>query len=102
MTNIAAFLAALDDPDFTEPNGQTVLDNSTIVIGTEYGWNHSKQDVFHAVLGGCGRFNTGSFVDRNMNCIDLYNAIMAAYGLDPNIGSASGVASEGDASVLLA
>lgn len=102
MSNIATFLEALDDPEFTEANGQTVLDNSTIVIGTEYGWNHSKQDVFHAVLGGCGRFNTGSFVDRRMNCIDLYNAIMSAYGIDANIGNATGVASEGDASVLLA
>jgi hypothetical protein len=102
MTNIATFLAALDDPEFPEENGRTVLENSTVVLGTEYGWNHSKQDVFHAVLGGAGRFNTGSFVDRRMNCVDLYNAILAGYDVDANIGAATGVASEGDASVLLA
>jgi hypothetical protein len=37
-----------------------------------------------------------------MNCVDLYNAILAGYGVDANIGAATGVASEGDASVLLA
>ena len=27
----------LDDPDMLEPNGKTVLDNMTVVVGTEYG-----------------------------------------------------------------
>jgi hypothetical protein len=37
-----------------------------------------------------------------MNAVDLYNAILEGYGLPGNVGEATGVASEGDASVLLA
>ena len=72
-----------------------------VVIGTEYGWNHSKQNAFHGVAGGGGRFRSGFFTDRRMNCIDLYNAILSGFVVTANIGAASGVSSEGDASVLL-
>ena len=102
QSNIAYFLEQLDDPAFPDANGETVLKNATVVVGTEYGWNHSKENVFHAVFGGGGRFRSGFHTDRRMNAIDLYNAIAAGYGLSPDIGEASGVASEGDASVLLA
>ncbi len=102
LSNIAAFLHALDDSDYLEANGKTVLENATIVIGTEYGWNHSKQDVFHAVIGGAGRYNSGFFTDRTLNCIDLYNAILEGHGVTANIGSATNVPSEGNASFLLA
>lgn len=99
--NLAYFLERLDDPAHLEPNGRTVLDNSTIVIGTEYGWNHSKRGVFHAVAGGGGRYRSGFFVDRTLNAIDLYNAILRGHGLEARIGEATGVVSEGDASFLL-
>ena len=102
QTNLAYFLGLLDDPQFAEANGRTVLDNSTVVIGTEYGWNHSKNNVFHAVVGGEGRFNRGFFTDRTMNCIDLYNAILQGHGVTADVGEATRVDSEGDASVLLA
>ena len=103
QANLAYFLSQLDDPAHLEANGRSVLDNSTVVIGTEYGWNHDKTDVFHAVVGGGGLYRSGSFVDRRMNGIDLYNAILAGHGVDARIGTRSGVASEGDArSVLLA
>ena len=102
MSNIAYFLQQLDDADFTEANDRTVLENSCVVIGTEYGWNHSKQNAFHAVAGGGGRFRSGFFTDRDMNCIDLYNAILSGYGVNAGIGSSSGVSSEGDGSILLA
>ncbi len=102
QTNLAYFLSALDDQQYLEANGRTVLDNTTVVIGTEYGWNHSKDNAFHAVLGGAGRFVSGFFTDRTLNCIDLYNAILRGHGVPANIGLATNVASEGDASVLLA
>jgi hypothetical protein len=102
QTNLAYFLEQLNDPNYLESNGKTVLENATVVIGTEYGWNHSKRNVFHAVVGGAGRFNAGFFTDREMNCVDLYNAIAQGFGVDARIGQRSGVDSEGDASVLLA
>jgi len=102
QTNIAYFLQQLDSTDHLEANGKTVLDNTTVVIGTEYGWNHSKENLFHAVVGGAGRFRSGWFTDRTMNCIDLYNAILTGHGLPANVGQRTEVESEGDASVLLA
>jgi hypothetical protein len=103
LSNLAYFLDLLDDPAHAESNGKTVLENSTVVIGTEYGWNHSKEHVFHAVVGGGGRFKAGDFTSREMNAIDLYNAILEGYGVaDPGIGTASRVESEGDGSVILA
>ena len=102
QTNIAYFLGQLDDPAYLEANGRTVLDNTTVVIGTEYGWNHSKNDVFHAVVGGAGRFRSGFYTDRQMNCIDLYNAILTGHGVTANVGEATNVQSQGDASILLA
>lgn len=101
MKNLAYFLTKLDDPDMLEANGKTVLDNMTLVIGTEYGWNHSQTDVFHAIVGGDGKFASGNFIDRQVNCIDIYNEIVAAHGVsDARIGQATGVDSEGDASFL--
>jgi len=102
QSNIAYFLQQLDSADHLEANGRSVLDNACVVIGTEYGWNHSKQDVFHAVAGGGGRFKPGFFTDRKLNGVDLYNTILAGYGIDARIGTETGVPSEGDASDLLA
>jgi len=102
QSNIAYFLEQLDDPNHLESNGKTVLDNTTVVIGTEYGWNHSKSNVFHAVAGGDGKFASGFFTDRKMNCIDFYNAVLQAHGLNANIGAATNVDSEGDGSIILA
>ncbi len=102
QTNLAYFLERLDDPAHAEANGRTVLENMTVVIGTEYGWNHSKNDAFHAVVGGGGRFKSGFYTDRTLNCIDFYNAVLSGYGIDARIGQATGVESEGDASFLLA
>ncbi len=102
MSNLACLLKQLDDSTQLEPNGKTLLDNSCVVIGTEYGYMHSEERAFSAVVGGGGRFKSGFFTDRRMNCIDLYNAILAGYGLPPTIGQATGVESEGDGTVLLA
>ncbi|MEL6346273.1 MAG: DUF1552 domain-containing protein, partial [Myxococcota bacterium] len=59
QTNIAYALAALDDPDWVEANGGTLLDNLLLVLGTETGTNHDMNGVFHAIGGGAGRFRLG-------------------------------------------
>ncbi len=102
MSNMAYLLKQLDDPSQLEPNGKTVLDNSCVVIGTKYGYMHNSERTFSAVVGGGGRFKSGFFTDRTMNCIDLYNAVLTGYQLPATIGQATGVESEGDGTVLLA
>ena len=102
QTNIAYFLEQLDDPAYPEANEKTVLDNTCVVIGTEYGWNHSKENVFHAIAGADGCFNPGFFTERDINGIDLYNSILKAFGINANIGQATGVASTAAADFILA
>jgi len=98
MQNLAYFLQKLDA--VMETGGRTLLDNTTVVIGTEYGWNHSSSGVFHAIAGSTGRFKPG-FYDQTLNAIDVYNAVLQGHGLPASVGSRTGVASEGDASSAL-
>ena len=67
-----------------EPNGQTVLDNSLVLMATEYGENHTASPAFHAVLGGDGRFNPGWY-DQAVIPSHIYHQAMAAYEIDSGI-----------------
>jgi len=67
-----------------EPNGASVLDNSMVMMATEYGENHTASPAFHAVLGGAGRFNAGWY-DQNILPSDIYHQAMAAYAIDSGI-----------------
>ncbi|MEM6734201.1 MAG: DUF1552 domain-containing protein, partial [Myxococcota bacterium] len=93
QTNLAYFLSLLADDTYLESNGNTVLDNTALVIGTEYGWNHSRSNVFHAVVGRPDLFNSGWFTDRTLNCGDVYTAVAAAFGIQRAIGSGHSVGS---------
>jgi hypothetical protein len=67
-----------------EPNGRTVLDNSLVLMATEYGENHTAHPAFHGVLGGAGRFNPGWY-DQALIPSDIYHQAMAAYEIDSGI-----------------
>lgn len=86
MSGVARALAAFDDPLFLEANGKTVLDNTLVVIGTEYGLDHGLSGVFHAVAGGHGHFKSGFFHEQ-ANVIDLYDTLLKPYGIVSNIGT---------------
>jgi hypothetical protein len=86
MSGIASALAAFDDPSFLEANGKTVLDNTLVVIGTEYGLDHGLNGVFHAVAGGHGHFKAG-FFPQQANVIDLYDTLLKPYGIASDIGT---------------
>ncbi len=93
ISNLGYFLGLLNDPAFVEDDGRTVLENATVVIGTEYGLNHANNGCFSAVVGNRGRFNPGFFTDRTMRAGELYNAIMEAHGIDAGIeGGGTGAA----------
>lgn len=91
QVNLAKVLAAFDDPLYLEANGKTVLDNTLLVLGTCYGGGgqttgHIPEGVFHAVAGGNGYFKPG-FYDTVYNFIDLYDTILAPYGIASNMGN---------------
>jgi hypothetical protein len=80
--NVSQVLAKLDSNEFLAPNGQTLLDNLLVMIGSEVGTNHDVSRVMHAFAGGAGRFTMGQNVTSRVKAIELYNAIGHAYGLD--------------------
>lgn len=86
MAGVASALAAFDDPLFLEANGKSVLDNTLVVIGTEYGLDHGLSGVFHAVAGGHGHFKSG-FFPQPANVIDLYDTLLKPYGISSGIGT---------------
>jgi hypothetical protein len=88
---LASALLSMDDPNYLEANGKTVLDNTLVVVGTDYGGGgtstgHIPEGVFHAVAGGNGHFRPG-FYDSVYNVVDLYETILKPYGLQTGMGS---------------
>lgn len=83
ISQLAYVLKEMDQ--LTDLNGQTVLDNTLTVIGTEYGRNHENSgNIFHAVAGGGGRFRSGQY-DSLYGFNDLYKTLMDAYGISHGI-----------------
>ena len=70
--------------ELIEPNGRTVLDNSVVLVGTEFGRDHSTSNCFHAVVGGGDRFNPGWY-DQALLPSDIYHQTLDAYGVDSGI-----------------
>jgi hypothetical protein len=87
---LSSALLSMDDPTYLEANGKTVLDNTLVVVGTDYGGGgtstgHIPSGMFHAVAGGNGHFRPG-FNDSVYNVIDLYDTILKPYGIASGMG----------------
>jgi hypothetical protein len=68
-----------------EPNGKTLLDNTCVVLGTEYGLNHEDTgNIFHAVVGGNGKFKAGQY-NNLWGFEDVYKTVMDAYKIKHSI-----------------
>ena len=78
ISQLAGVLKAMDN--IIEPNGRTVLDNTTVVITTEYGRNHDEDNIFHAIAGGEGLFKAGNY-SREYTFGDVYKTIMERLGV---------------------
>jgi hypothetical protein len=92
LREVTYFLKRLDDPEFNDPNGKSVLENSMITISTESGdgrHNDPKRElsgIFHAITGANGRFKTGQIMDVKAEGIDVYNTMLTAMGCERKIG----------------
>jgi hypothetical protein len=86
---MAYFLRQLDDSNYTEENGKSVLDNMTLLMGTELGngSRHDLKSVFHAVSSGNGRFNVGNTMQVDTSAVDLYNTILRGHGVTQRMGN---------------
>jgi len=90
MTKIAAVLAKLDDPAFLDVDGASLLDNTTVVIGTELGddvANHGLTDMPFWIAGGRGRFQPGVFpIAGGRSDVDLYNTVLRGLDIPTSFG----------------
>jgi len=91
LSQLVYFLQLLDDPDYADENGQTILDNALITIGTELGNGnaHDLESVFHAVSGANGRIRTGEIFDLDASSTELYTTLLSAMDIDRVLGTAS-------------
>lgn len=91
MNEISYYFAELDDNEFLDENGQTILKNATIMMGTELGNGavHDLDNVFHAVSTSNGRFKAGLYeeTDRASN---LYSTVLKGMGHTKTMGSFDG------------
>jgi len=84
MSQVRYFLEQLDG---VVEAGQSVLDTALLTIATESGqgrhYDGELRDVLHVIGSGGGRFNVGQgeFLDVAVDAIDLYNTMLAAYGV---------------------
>lgn len=91
LTQLVYFLQLLDDSDYPDENGQTILDNALITMGTELGNGnpHDLESVFHAVSGANGRIRTGQIFDLDASSTELYTTLLAAMDIDRVLGTGS-------------
>ena len=85
----AKYIAKLHDDTYLDPNGKTLLENATVVIGTELGDPvHSLKDMTFMIAGGKNRYKSGVHNFTNRTDVDLYNTILTATGItDTRIGT---------------
>jgi hypothetical protein len=89
MTKIAYLLARMDDPQYREANGATLLDNTNVLIGTELGEPapHLTTDMTYMIAGARGRFRRGVHtIAGGRSDVDLYNTVLRGVGLAAGFG----------------
>ncbi len=90
MQKVAYFLGQLDDPNWTDPNGGTMLDNTLVLIGTELGGvadgQHHVDSMTYWLAGGGGRIASGVYDFPGRSDVDLYSTISRAMGIGERFG----------------
>ena len=74
--------------DWLDVNGGTLLDNATVLMGTELGDPvHNLNGLTFMIGGGDGRFKKGLHTFNNRTDVDLYNTILTAHGIPKRVGT---------------
>jgi len=90
MEQIAYLFEQFDD--IKDANDRSVLDNAMLTVTTESGSGqhkdprHELDDVLHIIGSGNGRFKVGGndTLDMNADGLEVYNTMLAAYGIPKN------------------
>lgn len=88
MGMLVKFLTRMEDPAFKDVDGNTLLDNTTILVGTELGFpqSHSVKDQTYFLLGGKKRFKTGDIPLGGRTDVDLFNTVLRGIGIQTMFG----------------
>jgi hypothetical protein len=86
MQQITLFLDELSNTK--EADGTTMLQNTTVLIGTELGMptGHKLDNMSFMIVGGKGRFRAGTHEMTGRSDVDLYNTILRATGVPTPFG----------------
>ncbi len=87
---VGNFLSRLDDPNFVDADGATLLSNTTVLIGTELGDPvHDLNGLTYLIAGAQGRFTRGMHTFQGATDVDLYNTVLTGLGITQRIGTAT-------------
>jgi hypothetical protein len=80
---IAQFLQKLNDPAFKDVDGNTLLNGTTVLIGTELSdpVSHSRNGMTFWLAGAQKRFKTGTVELSNRPDTDMYNTVLQSMGV---------------------
>ncbi len=88
MQAVARLLDQLADPGYREENGGTLLDNTTVLIGTELNHPglHQHDRLTFFIAGGRGRWRAGRHDFAGRSDVDLYNTVLRSMGIQRTFG----------------
>ena len=87
-SKVAELLGKLDDPSYHDTNGGTLLDNTTVLVGTELGDPlHDLKDLTYFLAGGRNRFKRGVIDLQGHNDVELYTTILKGIGSKKTLGN---------------
>jgi hypothetical protein len=66
---------------YKDANGQSILQNSLTMLGTDLGTNHSGQSVFYGVSQANGVFKPGIYDVPNVQLLDFLSSVKSGMGL---------------------
>lgn len=84
---LADFLSKLDDAAFPDANGNTILENATVLLGSELGsLPHGHDDLTFLLAGAKGRFAGGVHELSGRSDVDLYQTVLRSLGVNTPFG----------------
>ncbi|MGF1510982.1 MAG: DUF1552 domain-containing protein [Myxococcota bacterium] len=92
MEKFAYFYGQLDDSNYPDANGRTILENGLFPIGAELGngSSHNTRNVFHTMTGADGAFRASqNVIDVDSSSVNLYNTWLQGLGVGRTMGDSA-------------
>jgi hypothetical protein len=82
------FLTRLDDASYRDADGGTLLDNTTVLVGTELGDPmHDLNHLTFMLFGAQARFRRGIHTFNDRSDVDFYNTVLQGLGINRLTGT---------------